>query len=81
MDCEPLLTNQSISCCFGSLSWLVSVACGVPDLVTLFICYALFYKVNELRFLEEPGISVKQLDLGTHRWWVVLEEVSIISPE
>lgn len=68
MDCEPLHANQSISCFFGSLSWLVSIACGVPNLVTLFICHALFYKVNELRFLQEPGVSVEQLVLGTHRW-------------
>lgn len=81
MDCEPLHTNQSISCFFASLSWLVTVAYGVPNLVRLFICHALFYKVNELRFLEEPGISVKWLYLWAHRWWVVLKEVFIISPE
>lgn len=42
------------------------VACGVPNLVTLFICHSLFYKVDGLRFLEEPGISVKHLYLGAH---------------
>lgn len=56
MDCEPLRTAWSVSCFFASLSWLLSVACGLAP-VTLYICHALFYKVNKLGFLEESAVS------------------------